>query len=190
MTNPNPALPRIAKADDSFELYDLRVEVVCPPNERILCGAKDGDYFILEGEMLKLPPGQGISIYSLSTDEGFGWSLNLTTRTRCRAAAPCRKTEGNTPERLDDHRCRDCVSRHPRCWPPSLLAVPDQLSCPDPHCKSRMKITRIKKRVFSHSTVTAVPLPPDSSSGEEQDEAHDNPIGSIVENSERGNTVH
>ncbi|KZT09329.1 uncharacterized protein LAESUDRAFT_742134 [Laetiporus sulphureus 93-53] len=53
------------RIDDSFQLYDLRVEVVCPPGKRIMCGAKDGDYFILEGEMLKLPPGQGISIYSL-----------------------------------------------------------------------------------------------------------------------------
>lgn len=52
--------------DDTFELYDLRVEVVCPSGSRILCGAKDGDYFTLEGEMLYLPPGQGISIYSLS----------------------------------------------------------------------------------------------------------------------------
>jgi len=51
--------------DDSFELYDLRVEVVCPPGERILCGAKAGDYFTLQGEMLNLPAGQGISIYSL-----------------------------------------------------------------------------------------------------------------------------
>jgi len=53
------------QADDKFQLYDLRVEVVCPPGERILCGAKDGDYFTLEGGMLKLPPGQGFSIYSL-----------------------------------------------------------------------------------------------------------------------------
>lgn len=53
------------KVDDSFELYDLRVEIVCPPGERILCGAKDGDHFILQGEMLHLPPGQGFSIYSL-----------------------------------------------------------------------------------------------------------------------------
>lgn len=51
--------------DDSFELYDLRVEVVCPPGERILCGAKAGDFFTLEGELLSLPPGQSISIYSL-----------------------------------------------------------------------------------------------------------------------------
>ncbi|KAI0632466.1 hypothetical protein C8Q77DRAFT_1060401 [Trametes polyzona] len=51
--------------DDTFQLYDLRVEVICPPGERIMCGAKEGDYFMLEGEMLYLPPGQGISIYSL-----------------------------------------------------------------------------------------------------------------------------
>lgn len=51
--------------DDTFELYDLRVEVVCPEGEKILCGAKKGDYFTLEGEMLYLPPNQGISIYSL-----------------------------------------------------------------------------------------------------------------------------
>jgi len=64
MASPDPA--QVVKVDDTFELYDLRVEVVCPPGGGILCGAKDGDYFLLEGEMLKLPPGQGISIYSLS----------------------------------------------------------------------------------------------------------------------------
>jgi hypothetical protein len=53
-------------SDDSFELYDLRVEVVCPPGKRILCGAKASDYFELQGETLYLPPGQGISVYSLS----------------------------------------------------------------------------------------------------------------------------
>jgi hypothetical protein len=68
MASLNPVHTQTFGADDTFELYDLRVEVICPPNERILCGAKDGDYFILEGEMLKLPPGQGISVYSLSTD--------------------------------------------------------------------------------------------------------------------------
>ena len=51
--------------DTSFELYDLRVEVVAPPGERIYCGASPGDYFELQGEMLRLPPGQGFSIYSL-----------------------------------------------------------------------------------------------------------------------------
>lgn len=50
---------------DSFELYDLQVEMICPPGEKIYCGAKDGDYFVLRGEMLYLPEGQGFSIYSL-----------------------------------------------------------------------------------------------------------------------------
>jgi hypothetical protein len=53
--------------DDSFSLHDLRVEAVCPPNEAVYCGAKDGDHFILKGEMMYLPPGQGFSIYSLGS---------------------------------------------------------------------------------------------------------------------------
>jgi hypothetical protein len=65
------AAAAFTQADDSFELYDLRVEVVCPPGERIMCGAKEGDYFTLEGEMMYLPPGQGISIYSLGESENM-----------------------------------------------------------------------------------------------------------------------
>ena len=53
--------------NDSFELYDLHVEVVAPPGGAIYCGAKPGDYFELRGEMLHLPPGQGFSIYSLAS---------------------------------------------------------------------------------------------------------------------------
>jgi len=52
--------------DDTFELYDLRVEVVVPQGGAVYCGAKPGDYFELRGEMLHLPPGQGFSIYSLA----------------------------------------------------------------------------------------------------------------------------
>lgn len=52
--------------DDSFYLYDLRVEAVIPEGAKVYCGAKPGDYFELKGEMLTLPPGQGISIYTLS----------------------------------------------------------------------------------------------------------------------------
>lgn len=52
----------------SFDLYDLRVEVVIPhPDAKVYCGAKSGDYFELRGELLFLPPGQGFSIYSLSS---------------------------------------------------------------------------------------------------------------------------
>lgn len=54
------------KPDDSFELYDLRVEVVAPEGARLYCGAKPGDYFEVRGENLWLPPGQTFSIYSLA----------------------------------------------------------------------------------------------------------------------------
>ena len=53
--------------DDSFELFDLRVEAVIPEGAKIYCGARPGDYFELHGEMLHLPPGQGISIYTLAS---------------------------------------------------------------------------------------------------------------------------
>ena len=54
-------------AHDEFQLWDLRVEVVAPEGAKIWSGAKVGDYFELKGEMLYLPEGQGISIYSLSS---------------------------------------------------------------------------------------------------------------------------
>ena len=54
------------EARAGFELYDLRVEVVGPPDRAIYCGAQLGDYFELHGEVLHLPPGQGFSIYALA----------------------------------------------------------------------------------------------------------------------------
>jgi uncharacterized repeat protein (TIGR04076 family) len=56
-----------ATVDDTFDLYDLRVEVVAPPGSRLYCGAVAGDYFELKGEMLTMPPGQGMSIYSIAS---------------------------------------------------------------------------------------------------------------------------
>jgi hypothetical protein len=67
-------------ADDSFELYDLRVEVVAPEGATLYCGAKPGDYFELKGEMLHLA--------------------------RCALAAPPREATRHTSERLDVHRRR------------------------------------------------------------------------------------
>jgi uncharacterized repeat protein (TIGR04076 family) len=55
-----------SSADDQFELFDLKVEVVVPPGGKIYCGAKPGDFFEVRGEMLHLPEGQGFSIYSLA----------------------------------------------------------------------------------------------------------------------------
>ncbi|MHA6686857.1 TIGR04076 family protein [Mesorhizobium sp. A556] len=54
------------KRDESFELFDLRVEVVLPEGAPIYCGARPGDHFELHGELMHLPPGQGFSIYSLA----------------------------------------------------------------------------------------------------------------------------
>ncbi|KAK0216994.1 hypothetical protein EDD18DRAFT_1170049 [Armillaria luteobubalina] len=107
---------------DTFELYDLRVEVICPPGERILCGAKQGDYFTLEGEMLRLPLGQGFSIYSL------GVLMPLL-------AAKQRVT-------------------HPNDW----MSTDALVACPDPNCKSQLRVVRTGVRRFRHSDTTVVPL--------------------------------
>ncbi len=85
----------MAESDDSFELFDLRVEAVIPEGKPIYCGAKSGDYFELKGEMLSMPAGQGFSIYSISA------VLPLL-------AAKQRPTH---QERLDDVGCRDRLSR-------------------------------------------------------------------------------
>ena len=110
-------------ADDDFELYDLRVEVVAPPGAKLYCGAVVGDYFELRGEMLTLPPGQGVSIYSLAS------VLPLL-------AAKQRPTHRND-------------------W----MTSDAEIACPDPNCPSRLRITRLARRVFRHQDVTAVPLP-------------------------------
>ena len=105
-----------------FELYDLRVDVVGPPDQRIYCGARLGDYFELQGEMLRLPPGQGFSIYSLA------------------ALLPLLPAK----QRVSD----------PNDW----MSTDAEVACPDPNCPTRFRITRLAKRRFSRSQVTASPL--------------------------------
>lgn len=114
--------PRKISTDESFELYDLKVEVTAPKGGKIYCGAKPGDYFELKGEMLHLPPGQGFSIYSL------GALLPLL-------AAKQRPVDAND-------------------W----MATDMDVACPDPHCSTRLRITRTGKRKFQHSETTAVKL--------------------------------
>lgn len=108
--------------DDQFDLYDLRVEVVAPEGAPILCGAKVGDSFEVRGEMLYLPPGQGISIYSLATVLPF-----LPAKQR---------------------------PAHAHDW----MTTDAEIACPDPNCGSRLRITRIGLRRFSHAETTLVPL--------------------------------
>ena len=108
--------------DDWFELFDLRVEAICPPGARILCGARPGDYFELRGEMLHLPPGQGISIYSLA------------------AVLPLLAAKQRPTQRND--------------W----MSTDAEIACPDPHCPSRLRITRLGARRFRHAESSAMPL--------------------------------
>lgn len=51
--------------DDSFELFDLRVEVVAT-DRPMVCGHRAGDSLELRGEALTLPAGQAFSIYALA----------------------------------------------------------------------------------------------------------------------------
>jgi uncharacterized repeat protein (TIGR04076 family) len=111
-------------SDDSFELYDLRVEVVAPPGARLYCSARVGDWFELLGESLHLPEGQGFSIYSLAA------VLPLL-------AAKQRVTHAND-------------------W----MTTDAEVACADPNCPSRLRITRIGRRRFRHSDVTATPQAP------------------------------
>ena len=130
--------------DDTFQLYDLRVEVICPPGKRIMCGAKEGDYFTLEGEMLYLPQGQGISIYSLSKNI-FEFCVRHPTKRILRPpgavlpllAAKQRMTAAND-------------------W----MSTDAEVACPDPCCPSRLRIVRTGVRTFKHGDTTLVPLPP------------------------------
>jgi uncharacterized repeat protein (TIGR04076 family) len=109
-------------AEDTFELYDLKVEVVAPEGARILCGAKPGDFFELRGEMLTLPEGQGFSIYSLA------------------ALLPLLPAKQRPTQAAD--------------W----MTTDAEVACPDPHCPTRFRVTRMGKRVFRHADTTAVPL--------------------------------
>jgi hypothetical protein len=37
------------------------------------------------------------------------------------------------------------------------MASDAEVACPDPHCPTRLRITRLAKRRFSHRETTAVP---------------------------------
>jgi uncharacterized repeat protein (TIGR04076 family) len=51
--------------DETFELYDLRVEVVATERPMV-CKHRPGDWFEVRGEDLMLPPGQSFSLYALA----------------------------------------------------------------------------------------------------------------------------
>jgi uncharacterized repeat protein (TIGR04076 family) len=119
--SPGPVAAEVA--DDRFELFDLRVEVVAPEGARIQCNARVGDWFEVRGELLHFPPGQPFSMYSLA------------------ALLPLLPAKQRPT--------------HPNDW----MSTDAEVACPDPHCPTRFRITRLGRRVFSHAQTTAVPLP-------------------------------
>lgn len=50
---------------DTFRLYDLRVEVLAT-DRPMVCGHRAGDWFEVQGEMLRFPDGQGFPLYPLA----------------------------------------------------------------------------------------------------------------------------
>jgi uncharacterized repeat protein (TIGR04076 family) len=55
----------MTERDDTFELYDLRVEVIATERPMV-CGHRAGDWLEVRGEELMLPPGQSFSMYALA----------------------------------------------------------------------------------------------------------------------------
>ncbi len=89
-------------SDDSFELYDLRVEVVAT-DRPMVCGHRAGDWLELRGENLTLP--RGPALFHLCAGGA--------------AAAAAGEAADDAPARLDDDRRRDRLSRSPTAAPGS-----------------------------------------------------------------------
>jgi len=51
--------------DDTFVLYDLKVETVAT-DKPFVCSHKEGEYFLVEGENLVFPKDMKFSMYSLA----------------------------------------------------------------------------------------------------------------------------
>lgn len=51
--------------DDTFMLYDLKVEVIAS-DKPMICSHKEGDYFLVVGENLVFPETHSFSMYALS----------------------------------------------------------------------------------------------------------------------------
>jgi uncharacterized repeat protein (TIGR04076 family) len=55
----------VTERDDTFELFDLRVEVVAT-DRPMVCGHRAGDSFEVHGEDLRFDAGQSFSMYALA----------------------------------------------------------------------------------------------------------------------------
>ena len=52
--------------DDTFELYDLKVEIV-KGEKPFVCSHREGDYFLVQGENLLFPENRSFSMYALAS---------------------------------------------------------------------------------------------------------------------------
>ncbi len=52
--------------DDTFELYDLKVEIV-KGEKPFVCSHREGDYFLVQGENLLFPESRSFSMYALAS---------------------------------------------------------------------------------------------------------------------------
>ena len=52
--------------DDTFELYDLKVEIV-KGEKPFVCSHHEGDYFLVQGENLLFPDNGSFSMYALAS---------------------------------------------------------------------------------------------------------------------------
>jgi uncharacterized repeat protein (TIGR04076 family) len=52
-------------SDESFALFDLRIEVLAS-EKPMVCNHRVGDFFELSGENLRFPPGQTFPLYPLA----------------------------------------------------------------------------------------------------------------------------
>ncbi len=55
----------MSAANDEFELYDLRVEVVANRG-RLMCRESIGDYFEVTSGTITMPPGQGWPLFAMA----------------------------------------------------------------------------------------------------------------------------
>lgn len=139
---------RTTSGDGSFKLYDLFVEVVVPsdrlqelggikPTTLLPCNARMGDSFELQGEMLFLPAGQGMSIYSLG---GVTLSSNLVEDERCLLT--------NIISILIASVLPLLAAKQRFTAQSDWMTFDAEVACPDPSCPSRLKITRSRIRTF------------------------------------------
>lgn len=91
--------------DDSFEIYDLKVEVTAT-DRPMVCSHRVGDYFLVEGENLVFPEGARFSLYALG-------AILPVLAAKQRVKDPQRLDEHRRGHRVPGPQLRGAVPHHP-----------------------------------------------------------------------------